>query len=490
MSSASSGASSSSSRSIVGGLVWLHRWTGLCVCLFFALWFASGAVMLFEPFPSLPVGEQVARGETLQPAGIAVTPSRALTASPAAESLQLRARDGQPVYVLGGDGKPPVVIDANSGKVLGDIDVEAAGRIAQAFSGLKPLRIDARVDYDQWVVHQGFDAGRPFHRVVLDDSAGTVLYVSARTGEVLQKTTRRQRVLNSVGAVPHWLYWTAIRQHWSFWDSLVWWISLAALGSAVIGFFLGIYRYVQSRGRGGSGWRVYVSWWRWHHVLGLIAGLFLLGWILSGWLSMDHGRLFSRGSASAQAVAAMSGLPLAARAEGVSLAALAAVGPAGRIELRAVAGRAFLEVKRQTGRTDVFLDGRDRSTALPGELILEGLRKAFPAPARIDERPSGDRDLYPTAEELPDRARAYEVQLASRHLVYVDATTGEILVDMDPSRRSYAWLYYALHTYKFPGLAGRDALRIPLMLLLLTGGFALSVTGVFIAYRRLRATFT
>ena len=78
------------------------------------------------------------------------------------------------------------------------------------------------------------------------------------------------------------------------------------------------------------------------------------------------------------------------------------------------------------------------------------------------------------AEELPDRARAYEVQLASRHLVYVDATTGEILVDMDPSRRSYAWLYYALHTYQFPGLAGRDALRIPLMLLLLTGGFALT----------------
>lgn len=58
---------------------------------------------------------------------------------------------------------------------------------------------------------------------------------------------------------------------------------------------------------------------------------------------------------------------------------------------------------------------------------------------------------------------------------------------MDPSRRSYAWLYYALHTYQFPGLAGRDALRIPLMLLLLTGGFALSVTGVFIAYRRLRS---
>ena len=487
MSSVSSGASSSGSRSIVGGLVWLHRWTGLCVCLFLALWFASGAVMLFEPFPSLPQGERLSRGESVQPESIGVTPAAALAASPQVDSLQLRARDGQPVYVLGSKDRPPVIVDANSGGVLGDIGAEAAGRIAQAFSGVKPLRIDARVEYDQWVVHQGFDAGRPYHRVKLDDAAGTVLYVSARTGEVLQKTTRRQRTLNWLGAVPHWIYWTAIRQHWSFWDSLVWWISLVGLGSAVLGFILGIYRYVQSRARGGSGWRVYVSWWRWHHVLGLVAGIFLLGWMLSGWLSMDHGRLFSRGSASTQAVAAMSGLPLAARAEGVSLAALAAVGPAASIELRAVAGRAFLEVKRQSGRSDVFLEGQDRSTALPGNLIFDGLRKAYPAPARIDERPSGDSDLYPMAEELPDRARAYDVQLASRHLVYVDATTGEILVDMDPSRRSYAWLYYALHTSRFPGLAGRDALRIPLMLLLLAGGFALSVTGVLIAYRRLRS---
>jgi uncharacterized iron-regulated membrane protein len=488
MSSASSGASSTSSRLIVGGLVWLHRWTGLLACLFFAMWFASGAVMLFEPFPSLPMVERFARGETLQPAGIAVTPSRALEANPAADSMQLRARDGQPVYVLSSDGKPPVVVDANSGRVLGDLDVDAAGRIAQAFSGMKPQRIDVGVEYDQWVVHQGFDAGRPYHRVVLDDPAGTVLYVSARTGEVVQKTTRRQRVLNSVGAVPHWLYWTAIRQHWSFWDSLVWWISLGALGSAVIGFFLGIYRYVRSRVRGGSGWRVYVSWWRWHHVLGLVAGLFLLGWVLSGWLSMDHGRLFSRGSAGAPAVAAMSGLPLAARAEGVSLEALATVGLASSIELRAVAGRAFLQVKRQAGRSDVFLEGRDRSDKLPGDWILEGLREAYHSAASIKERPSNASGLYRKAEELPDGARAFEIKLADRHLVYVDATTGEILVDMDPSRRSYAWLYYALHTYRLPGLADRDALRIPLMLLLLTGGFALSLTGVVIAYRRIRAT--
>lgn len=100
-------------------------------------------------------------------------------------------------------------------------------------------------------------------------------------------------------------------------------------------------------------------WWRWHHVLGLTAGLFLLGWILSGWLSMDHGRLFSRGGASATATAAMAGMPLATRAEGVSLAALAGAGPASSIELRALAGRSFLHVKRQAGPPDILVPGQD-----------------------------------------------------------------------------------------------------------------------------------
>ncbi len=70
MSSDSLAASSAARVSFVGGLVWLHRWTGLLVCLFFALWFASGAVMLFEPFPSLSAGERLSRGEQLDPARI------------------------------------------------------------------------------------------------------------------------------------------------------------------------------------------------------------------------------------------------------------------------------------------------------------------------------------------------------------------------------------------------------------------------------------
>ena len=38
----------------------LHRWLGITCCLFFAMWFASGAVMHWVPFPELSESERVA----------------------------------------------------------------------------------------------------------------------------------------------------------------------------------------------------------------------------------------------------------------------------------------------------------------------------------------------------------------------------------------------------------------------------------------------
>jgi hypothetical protein len=41
-------------------LVLFHRWLGVAFCLLFAMWFASGIVMHFIPFPSLSESERVA----------------------------------------------------------------------------------------------------------------------------------------------------------------------------------------------------------------------------------------------------------------------------------------------------------------------------------------------------------------------------------------------------------------------------------------------
>ncbi|GEP11857.1 hypothetical protein [Methylobacterium gnaphalii] len=42
-------------------LILAHRWLGIVLGLFFALWIGSGLVMLYVPFPSLPEAERLAR---------------------------------------------------------------------------------------------------------------------------------------------------------------------------------------------------------------------------------------------------------------------------------------------------------------------------------------------------------------------------------------------------------------------------------------------
>jgi hypothetical protein len=70
--------------------------------------------------------------------------------------------------------------------------------------------------------------------------------------------------------------------------------------------------------------------------------------------------------------------------------------------------------------------------------------------------------------------------------IYVDENEGRILTVMDRSRAAYAWIYYALHTFNFPGLTTRPLLRYVLVLIPLFLGFLFSVTGIVIGYRRLR----
>ena len=72
----------------------------------------------------------------------------------------------------------------------------------------------------------------------------------------------------------------------------MWTLSLVALIGAITGVVLGIIKLQVSRAGVGSPFR---GWHAWHHILGLFTATFVVTWIFSGWLSMDHGLLFSRG---------------------------------------------------------------------------------------------------------------------------------------------------------------------------------------------------
>ncbi len=462
--------------SLTRGLAWFHRWAGVVLCLFFLMWFASGAVLHFIGFPSLPDAQRHVRSAAIDVAAIGVTPAQALAGVPGGESVALVAIGEEPAYLVSSPTAAVARISARDGARLPLVDAAVAGRIATRFADSSGTpSVIGPIDYDQWIVHQRFDPYRPFYRVDLADVAGTSLYVSSQTGQVLQKTDSRGRAWNWTGAIMHWIYFTPLRKSWSAWNQVVWWLSLAALLSAIAGTVLGITHWQTQRRAGRPGISPFRGWMRWHHIIGLFASPLVLAYIYGGWLSMDHGRLFSPGFITAQQRAAYAGVPLQQALSSIDVDRLRALPRVTEVDFNVVAGQPFLAVR-----------GTGAAAAIAPAVLRHAVAAAWPgaAPASDD---LGPRDaMFRLAEGAPDSARAFVTSGADSVRIYADSASGELLVAMNASRRAYAWTYYALHTFNFPVMLSHPRLRDVMVLIWMTIGLGFSLTGVVLAVRALR----
>lgn len=464
-------------------IILLHRWLGIAFALLFAMWFATGMVMHFVPFPSLTETERFAGLSIIDSAGVAIGPTEAVKASGIAQALRVRLiqRSDGPVYIVSGpeltkavkaaDGTDAAIQSADIARAIADRFARNA-RIADAHATSPDLAA-----YDQWSVPNGFDRYRPLYRVPLNDPAGTEIYIASNTGEVVLTTTRHARVWNFVGSVAHWIYPTVLRRDWALWDRVVWNGSLLAVIVAVLGAVLGVVRR-RRRGRLGTPYR---GWHAWHHILGLVATVFVLTWIVSGWLSMDHGRLFSRGQLTPAEAAVATASP--------DWNTLAAHWPPLSADVRELEWFAFdkqfyrrdrVALNRQVlfrGEAPVDPSGLLRTDDIQAMSAHLGNDCGTPQIVAAD-------DAYAVTSSLPgapvDRLICGDVWFD------IDAAGGAVLQRLDTSRRAYRWAYTALHTLDFPILLRHPELRTALVLGLCGLGFVFSVTGIVIGWRRLR----
>jgi hypothetical protein len=230
---------------------------------------------------------------------------------------------------------------------------------------------------------------------------------------------------------------------------------------------------------------------RWHHIIGLFASVIVVTWMLSGWLSMDHGRLFSHSEATPQQSRQKSGLSAGAIAHAIPLALIHGAAPTTEIGFNAVGGVPFITAYDAVGAAHLyFAEGTSTQgmTRLRPELLLAGLNQVWPS--NVQAIPASDAydDMYRLAESTAGAA-LFKVGDKSGLRVYADQYSGRLLAVMDASRRDYAWIYYALHTFQFPGLIQHTVVRTTLVLLLLALGFLASVTGVVLSVKRLRREF-
>jgi hypothetical protein len=475
-------------------LTWFHRWAGVALCLLFIAWFVSGAVLFFVPFPALEERDRLAHSEPVDASRLVKGPDVVLGQIPGTEQLLLISVAGHPMYLAFAADGLPVTVSGDDVPAPSLFSAATAQTVAELFGGATASRVDGPLQYDQWIVHQRFDPFRPFYRVRLQDLDRTDLYISGRTGQVLQKTQGTERAWNWCGAVLHWIYFTPLRKSYSVWNQVVWWLSLFALLASVAGTWLGIHRFMKTRATGQTRWSPFRGWMRWHHVIGLFASVIVLVWIFSGWLSMDHGRLFSKGAVSPDRALQFQGMPLDSVASAVPAAFIRHVGSASEIRFGAVAGRPFVAAQggHPTSSRVFWLNTPNAAPtpAIPGSLLVAGLEAAWPQEGFVrQEAPTPIPDFYAVAESLDETAVPFSVGESAPLRVYVDGVTGKLLVVMDGSRRAYAWVFYALHSFNFPALLAHPTTRAILVQMLLLIGLAFSCTGAVIGIQRLRRSF-
>ncbi|MEQ1580804.1 MAG: peptidase [Steroidobacteraceae bacterium] len=473
-------------------LILIHRYVGIAISLLMVLWCLSGFVMMYVGYPQLDEQERVAGLATLDLEGccdsgrilenMGDVPVRAF----AVEMLA-----GQPVVRMSaGVGFP--ILSLRSGDFIDHISEADALAVvsdymrARSISG-EPKRL-ASVNSDQWTISSEYDADRPLYKVALGDPAGTQVYVSSASGVVVLDTTARERTWNWFGAVTHWLYPVLLRQHAVAWSQVVIWTAVVGAFLSLIGLWLGI---MQIRAGRTGALSPYKGWNLWHHMSGLVFGVLLLAWVGSGLLSMNPWGLLESRSGRAESErlrgVAFSGQDVVAAI--ARLAAEAGKHPGTRrIESASFAGRQYLTLRTPGGAPRL-----DAVTLAPVPLSEADLAAA--APLLQPEAAIASSELLTESDAYyyddHDGRRTYPVYRViladpERTRYYIDPLDGRLLQKTDRAGRWYRWLFQALHRWDFVPVLNRRPLWDLVVLTLLLGVTAVSLTGLYLGFRRLK----
>jgi uncharacterized iron-regulated membrane protein len=498
-----------------------HRYFGIALCFLFALWFVSGVAMMYVRMPILFPADRFAYLSQFNPADVALSPAEASERAGLADPprrMRLVSLLDRPIYFLLPRGERWRGVYADSGERLEGVSPAIARVIAaRAYPASDPQYVRTVETIDQWTLTNSLNLQRPLHRIAINDDAGTEIYVSSVTGEIVMRTTQRERALAWIGPIIHWGAPEMLRTRVALWRQSILWVSFAGIALVVSGMVIGVMRY-RRKGyqlRVGTSTSPYTGWKRWHHWGGLTFGLVTLTWMVSGWLYLNPG---GGRSGPLETITTMSPYNVGGvRADNSSRPEHAASLTGGALEpalFSARVGEAWssipdgvppreIEFTRVGGDPYliVFADW-DRSWIVPAERhatrpvrtrfdehTLTSLAARMIPEARLTEArlvPEYDAYYYSVGSVAPKRLPTFVAKFDDPESTwyYIDPYSGSIFRRYDRYGRVMRWVVNGLHTLDFPLLfANRPAWDLAIIVLS-AGGLALSVTGIILGWRR------
>ena len=466
---------------------------GVLFCLLFTWWFASGIFMMYWDYPEIREADRLERAAPLDGSQLHLSPQaayRRLGIGQPPEGGDLAMIDGRPVYRFRFGFGDQRIVYADDGTRLREFPPDRLLEIASAWEG-RPAR-EARfegtlTEPDQWTVSGSFSPLRPLRKYSWPN--GDEVYVSEVTGEVAQYTTRRSRLGAYLGAIPHWLYFTPLRKNGALWSRIVIWLSGIATAVAFVGIVVGVWMYAP------SGRVPYAGPKRLHMILGLFFGILACTWAFSGMLSMDPFPLSDDAGIEGTINRALRGALVRMDVFAVKLPA-AALEEAGnlrvkKLELTSFDGEAVYLATEAPGRSRIIPMRRGPAVEFDRNRILEAVKRAV-QPAILTETTSlTEYDAYylDRRHERPLPVLRVRLSDAEESRVYIDPRNAQVVGSYSSRSWISRWLYHGLHSINLPWLYTHRPVWDVVVLALLGGGTALSVTSVILACQLLRRTF-
>jgi uncharacterized iron-regulated membrane protein len=498
-----------------------HRYLGIAISALVVMWFATGITMMYVGgMPRLAPEFRMERLTALNLDAVSLTPAQAAEAAEFGEPPSRAALVsilGRPAYRFGGNGGTTIVYADNG--TLADEFTEAETReIAARFMRVPVGRVDFRGTIerpDQWTL--GMSRALPLHKFAIADDARSELYVSPITGDPAMMTTARTRAYAWVSTIPHFLYFTALRNNQPLWYRIVVWTAGLTVALALVGLVLGAMFW--RRGRAAWSQAIpYRGWTRWHYVTGLVFGVCSVTWAFSGLVSMEPWAWTNQ-----------RGIELGPEALSGGRVDLSAFTPPDRAAWdRLLDGGTLKEVEfvRMHGEHYViarrtFDEGRDlgkrerihqpylvagrndpyqviaragtlepRTEPFTTREIVERVRSAVPDArvANAELLTEYDSYYYSRRAQTPLPVVRIKLEDEAQTWLYIDPILDQQLASIPKYARLERWLYNGLHSLDAGYLYKRPLWDI-VMLVLLVGGLISSTLGLWLGVKRVTRTF-
>lgn len=481
-------------------ILWLHRYLAVAVGILMTLWCVSGFVMMYQGFPAITRAEQL-RG--LAPLDFSqCCQINAIDPEAEGQAFRIEMLLGRPVMRL-----RERTLDLITGRDIPALDDTAIEQVARDWAAGN--QVDAAglerdmIDMDQWTI-QTARRNSPVNHIRFNDDAGTEIYVNGSTGEVFQKTSTMVRFWSWLGAVPHWIYPTLLRQNGALWVEVVIWTSVAGTFLTLTGLYVGLKRYRWRRksqrspdnvtAAAGHGIRnykkrsPYTGLWYWHHILGLVFGVLTLTWVFSGLLTMNPwGWLTSPRDTIAQD---MQGTFTWGEAQSF-LRALANDQRNGSFsaDIRQLSSSSFaneLSVLAYDAKGDQIrrLDS-DAREAAPVSVAMVVQRLNTLGLSNASVAMMMEEDLYYYEHKSPIDLPVIKASIdEGARMLYVQPDSGQMQV-MNGTQRLSRWTRVGMHRLDYPGLKSRPVWDM-LVIVMLFGVTCLVATGTWMSFRRIR----